>query len=229
MTINPVDYASLLCSRLCQDLLSPIGALDNGLDLLADETDPAIRARCMDLLAESARVAANKLRFFRLAFGAAGGPDDLIETREAHLAMIGLFGGKRPLAIGWEIAERRLPAPAIKALLNLAMIAGDALANGGRIDVAGESGDGFEIVLRAEGLGAALDPDVRAILTNGSGGGDVATPRAAAAYLVRSLVTDAGGSVRVAEIDGALMFGVTFPNQPAPRRVDVPELAEAAP
>lgn len=228
MTINPVDYASLLCSRLCQDLLSPIGALDNGLDLLADETDPAIRARCMDLLAESARVAANKLRFFRLAFGAAGGPDDLIETREAHLAMIGLFGGKRPLAIGWEIAERRLPAPAIKALLNLAMIAGDALASGGRIDVAGESGDGLEIVLRAEGPGATLDPDVRSILAEGADS-DVTTPRAAAAYLVHSLAAEAGGSVRVAEVDGALMFGATFPVQPPRRRVEEPQLAEAAP
>lgn len=228
MTINPVDYASLLCSRLCQDLLSPVGALDNGLDLLADETDPAIRARCMDLLAESARVAANKLRFFRLAFGAAGAPDDLVETREAHLAMIGLFGGRRPLAIGWEIAERRLPAHAIKALLNLAMIAGDALASGGRIDVAGESGDGLEIVLRAEGPGAALDPAVRAMLTEDADG-EMVTTRAAAAYLVRSLAAEAGGSVRVAEVEGAFMLGITFPIRPAPRRVDVPQLAEAAP
>ncbi len=63
MAISPVDFASLLCSRLCHDLLSPVGALNNGLELLADETDPAMRARCMDLLSESARSAhSNRLR-----------------------------------------------------------------------------------------------------------------------------------------------------------------------
>ena len=70
---SEVDLASLLCSRLCHDLLSPVGAMNNGLELLADETDPEMQKRCMDLLAESAKSAADKLKFFRLAFGAAGG------------------------------------------------------------------------------------------------------------------------------------------------------------
>ena len=73
MTESEVDLASLLCSRLCHDLLSPVGAMNNGLELLADEHDPEMRKRCMDLLAESAKSAADKLKFFRLAFGAAGG------------------------------------------------------------------------------------------------------------------------------------------------------------
>ncbi len=73
MSIAPVEFASLLCSRLCHDLLSPVGALNNGLELLADETDPEMRAKCIELLSDSARVSANKLKFFRLAFGAAGG------------------------------------------------------------------------------------------------------------------------------------------------------------
>jgi hypothetical protein len=59
------EFASLLCSRLCHDLLSPIGALNNGIELLADEQDPEMRARCLDLLGESARASANKLKFFR--------------------------------------------------------------------------------------------------------------------------------------------------------------------
>ena len=73
MTESEVDLASLLCSRLCHDLLSPVGAMNNGLELLADEHDPEMKQRCMDLLAESAKSAADKLKFFRLAFGAAGG------------------------------------------------------------------------------------------------------------------------------------------------------------
>ena len=78
------EFASLLCSRLCHDLLSPVGALNNGIELLADEHDPEMRARCLDLLGESARASANKLKFFRLAFGAAGGFADEVDTREAR-------------------------------------------------------------------------------------------------------------------------------------------------
>ena len=69
--MNAVDLASLLCSRLCHDLMSPVGALNNGIELLADETDPEMREKCLELLADSARASANKLKFFRLAFGAA--------------------------------------------------------------------------------------------------------------------------------------------------------------
>jgi histidine phosphotransferase ChpT len=54
MSESEVDLASLLCSRLCHDLLSPVGAMNNGLELLADEHDPEMKQRCMDLLAESA-------------------------------------------------------------------------------------------------------------------------------------------------------------------------------
>ena len=90
--MNAVDLASLLCSRLCHDLLSPVGALNNGIELLADEQDPEMREHCLELLAESARASANKLKFFRLAFGAAGGFGDAIDTREAQAALEGLFG-----------------------------------------------------------------------------------------------------------------------------------------
>ena len=85
--MNPVELASLLCSRLCHDLLSPVGALNNGIELLADEQDPEMRERCLELLSESARASANKLKFFRLAFGAGGGFGDEIDTREARTAL----------------------------------------------------------------------------------------------------------------------------------------------
>ena len=70
-----LDLASLLCSRLCHDMLSPVGALSNGLELLRDEKDPEMRKRCMELLEQSAKASADKLKFFRLAFGARAGSD----------------------------------------------------------------------------------------------------------------------------------------------------------
>src|SRR3569833_2958408 len=93
--MKPIELASLLCSRLCHDLMSPIGALNNGIELLNDETDPEMREKCLELLAESARASANKLKFFRLAFGAGGGFGEEIDTREAQIALQGVFGPER--------------------------------------------------------------------------------------------------------------------------------------
>ena len=67
---SQTDLAALLCSRLCHDLLSPVGALSNGIELLADETDPEMQKRCVELLEQSAKTSTDKLKFFRLAFGA---------------------------------------------------------------------------------------------------------------------------------------------------------------
>src|SRR6201999_1023539 len=103
MAADGTKFASLLCSRLCHDLLSPVGALNNGIELLTDEHDPEMRARCLELLAESARASANKLKFFRLAFGAAGGFGDSVDTREVRGAIEGLFGGDRRITVGWMV------------------------------------------------------------------------------------------------------------------------------
>ena len=92
MSNSEVDLASLLCSKICHDLLSPIGALNNGLELLEGETDPVMRDRCMDLLADSARISADKLKYFRLAFGAAGGFGDNVDPAEARQLIESLLG-----------------------------------------------------------------------------------------------------------------------------------------
>jgi histidine phosphotransferase ChpT len=211
MTISSVEFASLLCSRLCHDLLSPVGALNNGLELLADEHDPEMRARCLELLSESARASANKLKFFRLAFGAAGGFGEMVDSREARAAIEGLFGDNHRLNLGWMVEDTTLPKTAIKVLLNLALIAGDALIRGGQLDIGAEVNNGqVEIVVRAEGPRIVLDPELRTALL-GAMGDHVVTPRAAAAYLVHALVTEGGGTMQVSEPDApALVFGAAF-------------------
>lgn len=214
MTVDGIDFASLLCSRLCHDLLSPVGALNNGIELLADEHDPEMRARVLDLLAESARASANKLKFFRLAFGAAGGFGDSVDTREAKNAVEGLFGGDRKIQVGWMVAEPVLGKGAIKILLNLALIAGDALVRGGRLDIGTElASDRLEIAIRAEGQRIVLDPELRAALAGGTDP-QALTPRAAAAFLVWQLAHQRGGEILVMEPgEGVLMLGAAIPNR----------------
>ena len=214
--MNAVDLASLLCSRLCHDLMSPVGALNNGIELLTDEDDPEMREKCLELLEDSARASANKLKFFRLAFGAAGGFGEDVDTFEAKAALEGLFGAERRIEVGWEIADDRLPKGAIKLLLNLALLAGDALVRGGRLDVGAESRDEeIELVIRGEGPRILLDPALRETLATGSSGGTV-EPRAAGAWLAHSLAADAGGSIRLSDPSSeTLLIGATVPRQEA--------------
>ena len=196
--MKPVDFASLLCSRLCHDLMSPVGALNNGIELLADETDPEMREKCLELLADSARASANKLKFFRLAFGAAGGFGEEVDTHEAEIALEGLFGAERRIELGWAVGEEKLPKDAVKLLLNLAMLAGDALVRGGRLDVGAElQGEEIELAVRAEGPRILLDPALRETLE--SGGSGQLEPRAAGAWLAHSLVSEAGGSIQLSD------------------------------
>ncbi|WP_426267460.1 histidine phosphotransferase family protein [Sphingomonas sp. LHG3443-2] len=208
--MNAIDLASLLCSRLCHDLLSPVGALNNGLELMADEQDPEMRERCLELLAESAKASAAKLKFFRLAFGAAGGFGEEIDTREARTALEGLFGAEKKIELGWMVAADKLPKEAVKVLLNLALVAGDALVRGGQLDIGAERGaNGTEIVIRAEGPRLLLDPNLRATLERGAAG--TIEPRAAGAWLAHALITEARGKLQISPADSpVLLIGAVF-------------------
>jgi histidine phosphotransferase ChpT len=194
-------------------LLSPVGALNNGIELLVDEHDPDMRARCLELLGESARASANKLKFFRLAFGAAGGFADEVDTREARVAIEGLFGGEGRIQLGWMVDEPTMSKSALKILLNLVLLAGDALVRGGRLDVGAEKYEsGMDIVVRSEGPRIVLDPELKRALL-GESSEDSIAPRAAAAWLVHSLVQECGGEVQVADgEEGVLLFGASIPS-----------------
>ncbi|PZU09484.1 MAG: histidine phosphotransferase [Sphingobium sp.] len=211
---DSIEFASLLCSRLCHDLLSPVGALNNGLELMADETDPEMRARCLELLSDSARTSANKLKFFRLAFGSAGGFGDAVPPHEARVAIEGMFATAGRVKVGWLVEEQLLDKLAAKILLNLALIAGDALVRGGQLDIGAETRPGVtEIVVRAEGPKVVLDPDLRAALA-GTLPVEGLASRTAAAWMIRQLVLSAKGEIALSPPgEPVLLFGASIPDR----------------
>jgi len=206
-----LDLAAMLCSRLCHDLLSPVGALTNGLELLADERDPEMRQRCMELLDQSAKTSADKLKFFRLAFGAAGGFGESVPVDEARSVTEALVGGSKRVEMTWGVTTDRLPKGAVKVLLNFAQIGLDALVRGGTLDIGAESRNGAsEIVVRAAGRRIAFDQTIGRALENRLDASELSS-RTAAAHMLALLAKQAGGGLQFMLSDDALVLGAVLP------------------
>ena len=206
-----LELASLMCSRLCHDMLSPVGALSNGLELLAEEKDPVMRQRCFELLEQSARTSADKLKFFRLAFGAAGGFGERIPVAEPRALIEALLAGKDRISLSWSLASDSLPKPAVKTLLNFALIAMDALVRGGTLDIAAEiRGGASEIVVRAAGPRIAFDPIVGQALEGRQPASEISS-KTAPATMLALMAAGLGGSIQYALTDEALVLGAVLP------------------
>ena len=211
MNNSSLDLASLLCSRLCHDMLSPVGALSNGLELLADETDPEMRQRCFELLEQSARISADKLKFFRLAFGAAGGFGDMIPVSEARALIDALVGNNERITVNWALVSDALPKAGVKTLLNFALIAMDSLVRGGTLEIGAELREGgSEIVVRASGAKIVFDADIGRALDGSLPEGELSS-RTAPAAMIHQLAESLGGKLQYAVTDEALTMGAVLP------------------
>ena len=212
MSDNPsIDLASLMCSRLCHDMLSPVGAISNGLELLAEEQDPEMREKCLELLEQSAKISADKLKFFRLAFGAAGGFGEAVPVEEPRDLIDALASNNARISLNWALSDRTLPKPAVKVMLNFAQIAIDALIRGGTLDIGAETRNGAtEIVVRATGDKVAFDDTIGKAL-DGSTSPSELTSRTAAAYMISRLAEDLGGGLQYKHDPGALVLGAVLP------------------
>lgn len=211
---SSTDLAALLCSRLCHDMLSPVGALSNGLELMAEETDPEMRQRCLELLEQSAKISTDKLKFFRLAFGAAGGFGEAVPVDEAKAVIDALAADGKPITLNWAIDAPNLPKPAVKVMLNFAHIALDALIRGGTLDIGAEMRDGTaEIVVRAVGERIAFDENIGRALQGELSDGELSS-RTAAAHMIAMLAEESGGGLQYKRTDDALVLGAVLP-QPA--------------
>ena len=208
---SALELASLLASRLCHDLLSPVGAMSNGLELLAEERDPEMRKRCMELLEQSAKTSADKLKFFRLAFGAAGGFGETVAVEEPRALIEALVGNNGRIELNWTLVAAALPKPAVKVLLNLALIAIEALVRGGTLDIGAEvKGDTSEIVVRAAGPKIAFDPVIGRALDGALAAGELSS-RTAPAAMIHALAAAQGGGLQFALTDEALVMGAVLP------------------
>jgi len=164
VTLDALDLSALLCSRVCHDVISPVGAIVNGLELIEEEDDPQMREEAIGLIKRSAATASARLQFCRLAFGAAGSAGASIDTGDAEQVARNLFADHRT-SLGWDAPRLLLPKNAVKVLLNMCLIAATAIPRGGQITVSIDEGaDGVRLNVEATGKNVRLAHGVADLL-----------------------------------------------------------------
>lgn len=173
VALAPMDLAALLCSRVCHDVISPVGAIVNGLEVLEDEKDPEMREVAVELIKKSANAASARLQFCRLAFGAAGSIGATVDTGDAETVTRGLIVSDRTTLV-WKAARQFAPKNKVKLLLNLSLIAIAAIPRGGvvTVDLTGQD-DNLAIQIEAKGTNARVAHGVVDLVAGRPNGGAV--------------------------------------------------------
>jgi histidine phosphotransferase ChpT len=164
ISLDPLDLAALLCSRVCHDVISPVGAIVNGLEVLEEEKDAEMRSIATDLIKKSARTASNKLQFCRLAFGSAGSAGAFIDTGDAEQVARNLLSDDRT-KLEWNAPRALMPKNKVKLILNMCLIGAAAIPRGGvlKVEVIGE-GDNASLCVTSTGPNMRLASGVPLLL-----------------------------------------------------------------
>jgi len=162
---DALELAALLCSRVCHDLISPVGAIVNGLEVLDDNPKPEDREFALDLIRKSAKTASARLQFCRLAFGAAGSAGAQIDLGDAQTMARGHLEDAKT-KITWNLPRVLLAKNRVKLLLNMMVIAQQTIPSGGMltVDSVGE-GDAIGFRVTAAGLNARLPQNIADMLS----------------------------------------------------------------
>ncbi|HWV42722.1 histidine phosphotransferase ChpT [Pseudorhodoplanes sp.] len=203
--IEALDLAALLCSRVCHDLISPVGAIVNGLEVMEDDNDQETKAFAMDLIKKSVRQASAKLQFCRLAFGAAGSAGAQIDLGDAEKVARGFLEDEKT-KITWNLPRLLLPKNRVKLLLNMLLIAGQSIPRGGQIQVDPiGNGETMSFRISATGSYAKVPQAVPDLLAGGTHGGSV-DAHAVQPYYTSLLAQDCGLTVAAAAEGEAIVI-----------------------
>jgi histidine phosphotransferase ChpT len=195
--LSDLDLAALLCSRVCHDIISPVGAIANGLELMDDpETDSAMKATALDMVRSSAKTATAKLKFCRIAFGASGSAGAHIDLGEAGETAKD-FVGEEKIKLEWQAPRENRPKAEVKLLLNMLLLAMAGIPRGGVVTV---SADGRHFKVRAKGERAKLPQPLVEVL-HGTAPMEGFDARLVQPYYTRVIAESAGLSITMA-MDG---------------------------
>jgi len=203
--LGDLELAALVSSRICHDVINPVSAISNGLEMLAEEPDQSMREAAMELIRKSAAQASAKLQFARLAFGAAGSAGAEIDLRDAEKVAGEFVGGSGKHRVVWQGPAVTLPKNKVKLLLNLVALGAIALPRGGiiNVEITGSPPDvGFNV--RAQGDAARLTDQVKSLLSGSNG--VAVDAHSIQPYYARRVAAAAGMTVSVEAREGEVEF-----------------------
>jgi histidine phosphotransferase ChpT len=164
VTLEALDLAALLCSRVCHDLISPSGAIVNGVEVLEESTDEETKSFAIDLIKRSAKTASVRLQFCRIAFGAAGSSNAQIDLGDAENVARGFIEDDK-VKLSWNLSRALLPKNRVKLLLNMILVAAQSIPRGGIVTVEGDGPpEAMTFRISARGLNARIPQAVPALL-----------------------------------------------------------------
>jgi histidine phosphotransferase ChpT len=204
ITLGSLDLAALLCSRVCHDLISPAGAIVNGLEVLEESKDEETKQFALDLIKKSARTGSARLQFCRIAFGAAGSAGAQIDVGDAESVARGFIEDEK-VKLAWTLPRMFLPKNRVKLLLNLLIVAGQAIPRGGNLKVEGVGeGETMGFRITAAGLNSRVPP-VQALLDGGEEGGTI-DAHAIQPYYTGLLARECGLKIAIAAENDAIVI-----------------------
>jgi len=196
--LSDLDLAALLCSRVCHDVISPVGAIANGLELIDDpEMDEETKATALDMVRSSARTAAAKLKFCRIAFGAAGSAGAVIDMGEVGEIAKAFVAEEKRVSLVWNAPRENRPKQQVKLVLNMVLMALAGVPRGGVVTLTVEEG---RFTARAAGDRAKV-PEPMAQVLDGTVELTALDARLVQPYYARQLAASAGLSLTMA-MDG---------------------------
>jgi histidine phosphotransferase ChpT len=197
LKLSDLDLAALLCSRVCHDVISPVGAIANGLELMDDpEMDEETKEMALTMVRSSAKTAGAKLKFCRIAFGAAGSAGALIDIGEAG-EIATAFVGSEKVKLDWQAPRENRPKQQVKLVLNMLLMAMAGIPRGGLVTV---TVDGDTFTARAKGDRAKV-PETTTQVLDGSLDITLMDARLVQPYYAMQLAQSAGLTLSIA-MDG---------------------------
>ena len=195
---SDLELAALISSKICHDVISPVGAIYNGLEILGEDDDPNARAYAMDVIRNVTVQASARLQFARFAFGAAGSAGAEIDLQTARDISEGFIGGGKH-QLSWDAPAGMLPKNQVKLLLNLIALSINALPRGGTIAVTiGEDLSNFEFTIACTGRTARPPKYLAQIVAGEMPEIDAMSVQA---YYTWRLASNVGATIRI-EQDG---------------------------
>lgn len=203
--LTPSALAALLCSRVCHDLINPVGMVNTGLEVLDDESNTDMHADAIDLIRNASRQANAKLNFLRDAFGAAGSAPGIFPLEDLQKKTMDMYADSKA-TLNWQLSVDGLEKSKARLLMNMVMIAVNAIPRGGDVVI---SGTESQLKLVATGRKAGLKPEIEKAL-NGKTPEDGFDGRSIQPFYAGMIARELGGTLSHVAEEDSVTFTANF-------------------